>query len=76
MTPDDLAAACADLAGKAFVVDGNEVRVCRDAAAAMATVVRVKRPCSAVDLSTIRKGIEIKSGGPHYGIEPPGPIAA
>ena len=45
----------ADLAGKAFVVfDGSELRACRDAAAAIATVVRARRPCSAVDLAAIR----------------------
>jgi hypothetical protein len=45
----------ADLADKAFVVfDGHELLACRDAAAAIATVVRAKRPCSAVDLSAIR----------------------
>jgi hypothetical protein len=43
--------------GQAYVVyDGHELRVCRDAAAAIAMVVRAKRPCSAVDLSAIRKG--------------------
>jgi hypothetical protein len=41
--------------GQAFVVyDGNELRACPNAAAAIATVVRAKRPCSAVDLSAIR----------------------
>ena len=41
--------------GQAFVVfDGREIRGCRDAAAAIGTVVRAKRPCSAVDLSAIR----------------------
>ena len=47
----------ADLAfdGQAYVVyDGSELRGCRDAAAAIATVVRAKRPCSAVDLTAIR----------------------
>jgi hypothetical protein len=45
----------AGLAGDAFVVfDGSEVRVCRDAAAAIATVVRAKRWSSAVDLVAIR----------------------
>jgi hypothetical protein len=45
----------AQLAGKAFVVfDGSELRACRDAAAAIATVVRLKRWCSAIDLSAIR----------------------
>jgi hypothetical protein len=39
-----------------FVVfDGNQVRVCRDAAAAIAAVLRAKRLCLAVDLSAIRK---------------------
>jgi hypothetical protein len=47
----------AGLAGKAFVVfDGNEVRDCEDAAAAIAAVVRAKRWCSAIDLSAIRTG--------------------
>jgi hypothetical protein len=47
----------ADLVGKAFVVfDGNEVRPCRDAQAAIAGVVRVERRCSAIDLSLIRTG--------------------
>jgi hypothetical protein len=41
--------------GQAFVIyDGHELRACRDAAAAIATVVRARRPCSAVDLSAIR----------------------
>ena len=41
--------------GQAYVVfDGHELRACRDAAAAIGTVVRAKRPCSAVDLSAIR----------------------
>ena len=41
--------------GQAFVIyDGHELRACRDAAAAIATVVRAKRPCSAVDLAAIR----------------------
>jgi hypothetical protein len=34
-----------------LVFDGNAVRPCRDAAAAIATVVKVRRWCSAVDLS-------------------------
>jgi len=50
--------AAADLgfdAGQAYVVyDGRELRACRDATAAIAAVVRAKRPCSAVDLSAIR----------------------
>jgi hypothetical protein len=42
-------------AGQAYVVyDGRELRACRDAAAAIAAVVRARRPCSAVDLSAIR----------------------
>jgi hypothetical protein len=42
-------------AGQAYVVyDGRELRACRDATAAIAAVVRAKRPCSAVDLSAIR----------------------
>ena len=41
--------------GQAYVVfDGHELRACRDAAAAIAMVVRSSRPCSAVDLSAIR----------------------
>jgi hypothetical protein len=45
----------ADLDGKAYVVyDGHELRVCRDAAAAIAAVVRAKRPSSAVDLAAVR----------------------
>jgi hypothetical protein len=41
--------------GQAYVIyDGHELRACRDAAAAIATVVRAKRPCSAVDLTAIR----------------------
>jgi hypothetical protein len=41
--------------GQAYVVcDGRELRACQDAAAAIATVVRAKRPCSAVDLAAIR----------------------
>jgi DNA-binding transcriptional MerR regulator len=51
--------AAADLAafeaGQAYVVfDGHELRACRDAAAAIAAVVKAKRPCTAVDLSAIR----------------------
>src|SRR5262249_47161882 len=43
--------------GQAFVVyDGNELRACPNAAAAIATVVKAKRPCPAVDLSAIRMG--------------------
>jgi hypothetical protein len=34
-----------------------QLRPCRDAAAAIATVVRAKRWCSAVDLSAIRTGL-------------------
>jgi hypothetical protein len=45
----------ADLAGKALVVfDGSELRTCRDASVAIASVVRAKRPCTAVDLTAIR----------------------
>jgi hypothetical protein len=33
-----------------------DLRGCRDAAAAIATVVRAKRRCSAVDLTAIRAG--------------------
>ena len=41
--------------GQAFVVfDGRELLACRDAAAAIATVVKAKQPCRAVDLSAIR----------------------
>jgi lambda repressor-like predicted transcriptional regulator len=48
----------AGLAGKAFVVfDCSELRACRDAAAAIAAVVKARRWCSAVDLSTIRTSI-------------------
>jgi hypothetical protein len=40
---------------QAFVVyDGQELRPCRDADAAIAAVVRAKRWCSAIDLNTIR----------------------
>jgi hypothetical protein len=50
--------AAADLsfdAGQAYVVyDGHELLACRDAAAAIAAVVRASRWCSAVDLSAIR----------------------
>jgi hypothetical protein len=56
-----IADGAADLAfdaGQAFVVyDGRELQACQDAAAAIAAVVRAKRPCSAVDLSAIRTGI-------------------
>ena len=48
----------ADLAfnGQAFVVfDGNRLRPCRDAAAAINVVCHAKRWCSAVDLSAIRR---------------------
>jgi hypothetical protein len=42
--------------GQAYIVfDGHELRACRDAAAAIATVVRAKRPCSAVDLGAVRR---------------------
>ena|SRR5215469_15515857 len=42
-------------AGQAYVIyDGHELRACRDAATAIATVVRAKHRCSAVDLSAIR----------------------
>jgi DNA-binding transcriptional MerR regulator len=35
-------------AGQAYIVnDGHELRACRDAAAAIAAVVRAKRPCAA-----------------------------
>jgi hypothetical protein len=45
--------------GQACVVyDGHELRTCRDAAAAIATVVRARRPCSAVDLSAIRMSFD------------------
>ena len=37
--------------------DGHELRACRDAAAAIAVVVRARRWCSAVDLSAVRAGI-------------------
>jgi hypothetical protein len=36
------------------VYDGHELRACRDAAAAIATVVRAKGQCSVVDLNAIR----------------------
>ena len=49
--------AAADLsfeAGQAYVVyDGHELRACRDAATAIAAVVRARRWCSAVDLTAI-----------------------
>jgi hypothetical protein len=49
----------ADLApfnGQAFVVfDGNRLRPCRDAAAAINVVCHAKRWCSAVDLAAIRQ---------------------
>ena len=48
----------ADLAfkGQAFVVfDGNRLRGCHDAAAAINVVCHAKRWCSAVDLSAIRQ---------------------
>ena len=42
--------------GQAFVVfDGNRLRPCRDAAAAINVVCHAKRWCSAVDLSAIRQ---------------------
>jgi DNA-binding transcriptional MerR regulator len=41
-----------------FVVfDGNQLRTCRDAEAAVATVARAKRWCSVVDLATIRNAV-------------------
>jgi hypothetical protein len=46
-------------AGQAYVVyDGYELRACPDATAAIAAVVRARRPCSAVDLSAIRMGFD------------------
>jgi hypothetical protein len=36
--------------------DGHEFRACRDAVTAIATVVKAKRPCTAIDLSAIRTG--------------------
>ena len=36
--------------------DGHELRACRDATEAIATVVKAKRPCTAVDLAAIRTG--------------------
>ena len=43
--------------GQAFVVyDGHELRARPNAAAAIATVVKAKRPCTAVDLAAIRTG--------------------
>jgi hypothetical protein len=52
-----LAAADLVVEGQAYVVyDGQQLRPCRDAAAAIATVVRARRWCSAVDLSAIRTG--------------------
>jgi hypothetical protein len=51
-------AGLAYLAGQNFVVyDGCELRTCPNAVAAIATVVKAKRPCTAVDLSAIRTGI-------------------
>jgi hypothetical protein len=52
--------AAVDLAfdGQAYLVyDGRELRACRDAAAAIAAVVRARRWCSAVDLTAIRTRI-------------------
>jgi hypothetical protein len=53
--------AAADLSfdvGQAYVVyDGHELLACRDAAAAIATVVRARPWCSAVDLTAIRTSI-------------------
>jgi DNA-binding transcriptional MerR regulator len=50
--------AAADLsfeAGQAYVAyDGHELLACRDAAAAIAAVVRAKRWCSAIDLAAVR----------------------
>ena len=44
--------------GQAYVVyDGHELRACRDATAAIATVVRARRWCSAVELSAVHAGI-------------------
>ena len=41
--------------GQAYVVfDGHNLRACRDAAAAIATVVKARGKCSAIDLSAIR----------------------
>jgi hypothetical protein len=43
--------------GQAFIVyDGHELRACRDARAAIATVVKAKRPCAPVDLGAILMG--------------------
>ena len=45
--------------GQTYVVfDGRELRACRDAAGAIAAVVRAKRPCSAIDLNAIRTAAE------------------
>jgi integrase len=53
----------ADLDDKAFVVfDGDEMRTCQDAAEAIATVVKAKRPCTAVDLSGILRTLRNKIG--------------
>ena len=49
-----LARANLSLDGRYIVYDGDQLQTCRDAAAAIAAVVRSKRPCSAVDLTAIR----------------------
>jgi hypothetical protein len=55
VSPARLAASDLAFDNQAYVVyDGSELRACRDAAAAIAAVVRAKRWCSAVDLSAIR----------------------
>jgi hypothetical protein len=42
--------------GQAYAVyEGHELRACRDAVGGDTTVVRAKRPCSAVDLAAIRQ---------------------
>jgi DNA-binding transcriptional MerR regulator len=43
--------------GQYVVYDGESLRACRDAAAAIATVVKAKQPCRAVDLTAIRTEI-------------------
>lgn len=48
----------ARLENERFVVfDGNQLRTCRDAEAAIAAVARAKRWCSVVDLANVRAAI-------------------
>jgi hypothetical protein len=54
--PAQLASTDLAVDGQAYIVyDGHELLACRDAAAAIAAVVRAKRWCSAIDLAAVRR---------------------